>query len=277
VSFAGHNKTTSKFAILACLAVLTALVCCPWKTRAERLDDLAPWGYVSDFAGALSHDTRVQLTKLCVEVDDRTHAQIAVVTIHSTAGIPIEQFANQMYERWGIGYKPENRGALVLLAVNDRRYWVEVGYGLEPILPDGKVGGFGREMVPMLKQGDYNRATLFLTGEVARVIAADRHVALASQPDVQLESRSGTNFGGSSATTIVVLVLVLLAFGGLAVLVLPALLASQVGRFGRGGWGSMGGPWMGGASWGGFGGGGGGGFGGFGGGISGGGGAGGSW
>ena len=277
MSFAGHNKTTSKFVILACLAVFATLPCCPRKARAERLDDLAPWGYVSDFAGALSHDTRVQLTKLCVEVDDRTHAQIAIVTIHSTAGVPIEQFANQMYERWGIGYKPENRGALVLLAVNDRRYWVEVGYGLEPILPDGKVGGFGREMVPLLKQDDYNRATLYLTGEVARVIAADRHVALASQPDVQLESRSGTNFGGSSATTIVILVLILLAFGGLAVLFLPALLASQRGRFGRGGWGSSGGPWMGGASWGGFGGGGGGGFGGFGGGISGGGGAGGSW
>ena len=51
---------------------------------------------------------------------------------------------------------------LILLAVQDRKYFINVGYGLEPILPDGKVGGFGREAVPYLKRGDYDGAVSLL-------------------------------------------------------------------------------------------------------------------
>ncbi|HEV2494413.1 MAG TPA: TPM domain-containing protein [Terriglobia bacterium] len=261
-----------KLAILVFLALLTTLTCWLPRARAERLDDLAPLGYVNDFANVLTHETRVQLSNLSVELDDRAHAQLVIVTIHSTGGVPIEQFANEMYERWGIGYKPENRGALILLAVDDRKYRVEVGYGLEPILTDGKVGEFGRQMKPFLAKGDFDHAVLYLTGEVARVIGAERHVALAAQPNVQLDSQSG-RFSGLPVA-LAVLIILILGVGGLF---LVAALARR-GGLGLGGPGFFAGPWIGGSMGGGFGGfGGGGSFSGFGGGISGGGGATGSW
>jgi uncharacterized protein len=260
-------------AILVFLALFAAALTC-WlpRIRAERLDDLTPLGYVNDFANVLTHETRVQLSNLSVELDDRAHAQLVLVTIHSTGGVPIQEFASEMYQRWGIGYKPEDRGVLILLAIDDRHYKVEVGYGLEPILTDGKVGELARQMKPFLERGDYDHAVLYLTGEVARVIGAERHVALAAQPNVQLASQSG-HFSGLPVALAVIIVLVL----GIGALFLVLTAARRAG-LSLGGPGFFAGPGIGSSMGGGFGGfGGGGGFSGFGGGSSGGGGATGSW
>ena len=73
-----------------------------------------------------------------------------MVTVNSLDGTDIESYAVALYKQWGIGSKATDHGVLILLAVQDRKYRIEVGYGLEPILPDGKVGGFGREAVPCL-------------------------------------------------------------------------------------------------------------------------------
>ena len=75
---------------------------------------------------------------------------MAVVTVISLDGSDIESYASDLFKQWGIGGDLNNRGVLILLSVGDHRYRTEVGYGLEPILPDGKVGGFGREAVPLL-------------------------------------------------------------------------------------------------------------------------------
>ncbi len=242
--------------------------------RAEKSEQLKPQGYVNDFAGVLSPATRDQITALCAEVDQKAHAQIAVVTIHTLDDVPVEDFANKLYQRWGVGYKGENRGVLILLAANDRKYRVEVGYGLEPILPDGKVGGFGRQVVPSLRQSAYDVALLTLTTRIAQVIAADRGVTLGKLPDERAPTR---NRPPPALNLAALIILALLAFGVFGLL-LPIIAAAQRGRgrWGAGPWIGTGG-WGGGGSWGGGSFGGGGGFGGFGGGISGGGGASGSW
>ena len=247
-------------------ALLLALLAVP--ARAEKVEQLKLTGYVNDFAGVLSAQAREQLTALCTEVDQKTRAQIAVVTIRSLEGDTPQDFANRLFKQWGVGYKPDDRGVLILLAVSDRKYWAEVGYGLEPILPDGKIGGFGREMVPMLRQGDYGGALLHLTSRIAEVIASGRGVTLGSRPAAQRPRREQN---GRAAVVLLVFLFFFLLFW-------PLLWASRRGgHYRRGGWG---GPWtLGGGlgSSGGGGGFGGGGFGGFGGGASGGGGAGGSW
>ena len=145
---------------------------------AEQVKDLKPQGYVNDFAGVLSAPAKEKLTALCAEVDHKAGAQISVVTISSLGGEPVEQFSIELATQWGVGPKQQARGILILLAPNDRKYRVEVGYGLEPILPDGKVGGFGREMVPLLRSNDYGGALTLLTERIAAVIAADRGVTL---------------------------------------------------------------------------------------------------
>jgi uncharacterized protein len=261
-------------------AILFAAICGSALAAAEKVEQLSPQGYVNDFAGVLDAETRQKITALCEELDQKAGAQLAVVTIHTLEGDSAQDFANRLFAKWGVGPKGKDRGVLVLLAVNDRQYWTEVGYGLEPILPDGKVGGFGREMLPLLRQGQYGPALLQITSQIASTVATDRGVTLTqgvpAAPAAPAEAPEPSFFG--IPPVLLNLLVLLLIFGGWRLLAFLFVLAgwSRYRRGGgyRGGWGA--GP-MGG--WGGGYGGssGGGGFGGFGGGSSGGGGAGGGW
>src|SRR5262249_42493754 len=136
----------------------------------------APTNYVSDFAHVLDAGTAAQINDICREVDQVAHAQIALVTISSLEGSDIESYAVALFKKWGIGEKATNRGVLILYAIQDRKSRIEVGYGLEPILPDGKVGGFQREAIPLMRQGDYNGGLLLVVSRVAQTIASDAHV-----------------------------------------------------------------------------------------------------
>jgi uncharacterized protein len=246
---------------------------------AQTPDQIKPTGYVMDVAGVLSPQANQQLTALCTELQQKTQAQIAVVTIKSLGGRPIEDYTIDLATRLGVGPKTSAKGVLILLAVNDHRYRIEVGYGLEDILNDAKVGDIGREAVPYLRQNNYDGALLLMTRRVADVIAADRGVTLSGAPPPE-PSLQPSNPAPSGIPLIF-----LLLFG---VFIIFAIInafrrAAHPGVYRRGGgsgwWigpmigGGMGGGWGGG----GFGGGGGGGFGGFGGGGFGGGGASGSW
>jgi uncharacterized protein len=258
--------------VLLSLALIPVL-----PTQAEQWQKLDAKGYINDFASVLDPATVEQLTRLCTEVDQKAKAQIALTTIKSLEGDPAEDFANHLFQKWGVGYKGTDRGVMVLLAVNDHKYWTEVGYGLEPILPDGKVGGFGRDMVPLLRQGDYNRAAVQILSQIAKVIAQDSHVSLDSLPQSPTAPPPNAESGGQesqlTAGEVVGLLLILVVVGILFKLFGPwFLLPILFGGGGRSGSDRWGGGGFGGGG-GGFGGGGGG----FGGGSSGGGGAGGSW
>ncbi|MGH9325791.1 MAG: TPM domain-containing protein [Terriglobia bacterium] len=257
------------------LAILViALACAAPAAWAEKVSNLKPHGYVNDFAQVLSAGAVSQLSALCQEVDARAHAQIAVVTVHSLDGEPIDMFANDLFTQWGVGAKGTDRGVLILLAVQDRRYRIEVGYGLEPVLTDGLVGRFGREVVPALKAGNYDGAIGQLVHDVARVIAQSSGIKLASNVgDVLPSEQAARGFDPTPYLPLVIL-LGIVAFGLLSSFG-SGFRGGPGSHWRRGGWG-WGGPWLGGG-FGGLGGSGGGGFGGFGGGMSGGGGASGGW
>jgi uncharacterized protein len=255
------------------IRVAIVLLALPLLLHAEPVAQLHPTDYVNDFAHVLDPGTIAQLDDICQQIEQKAHAQIAVVTINSLDGADIESYAVDLYKKWGIGSKATEHGVLILLVVRDRKYRIEVGYGLEPILTDGKVGGIGREAVPLLKQNDYSGAVLLMTSRVADVIAQDAgiqltgpHPQFATQPEDEPGSRT-------SAGRIVVLAIIvlLLLFTPLRKVLFWFLL------FGGGGGGHHGGGGWGGYSGGGGFGSGGGGFGGFGGGSSGGGGASGGW
>jgi len=255
---------------------------------AEPIASLRPSNYVNDFAGVLDSATQARLNDLCFQVEQKAHAQIAVVTVKSLDGQDVVSYAVALYQKWGIGAKGKDRGVLILLATQDRKYWTTVGYGLEAILPDGKVGGFGREAVPLLRSGDYAGAITLMTSRVASVIAQDAGVTLDNQPPTGA-TRSRPVPGGGVGAVVVIFILFFIVIS-----ILRAIFRGGRGGRGSGGsgfwsgllWGmllnNMGGGRGGGYGGGGFGGfggggGGGGGFGGFGGGSTGGGGAGGSW
>jgi uncharacterized protein len=147
---------------------------------AESVSSLpAPTGYVSDFAGVLSPSTKASLENLCFQVDRQAHAQIAVVTIKSLDGDQsIDEFATALEDKWKVGPKGSDRGVLVIFSMSPRKYRIEVGYGLEGILNDAKVGDIGRTMVPAASQGDFNTAIPLGVQQIAQVIAADAGVTL---------------------------------------------------------------------------------------------------
>lgn len=238
----------------------------------------APTGYVSDFAGVLTPETRQTLEALCTQVDQQAHAQIAVVTIKSLdpdksgASPSIEEFSTALEDKWKVGKKGTDRGVLLIVSLNPRKYRIEVGYGLEGLLNDAKVGDIGRDMQPYLHTNDYNQGIPIAVRELAQDIATDAGVNLGldtnsgtpvhqyhyqTQPQAQINPVVGFVIAG-----IVVLVIgILIRTGhiGLLFFILFNLLGGG-GRGGRGGFGGGDGE-------------GGGGFGGFGGGSSGGGGA----
>ena len=240
--------------------------------QAEPVAKLKPTGYVNDFAHVLDQNTIAQMDDICRQVEEKAHAQIAVVTIHTLDGADIESYAVDLFHQWGIGSKSTNRGVLILYAIDDHRARIEVGYGLEPILPDGKTGGFQREAIPLMRSGNYSQALLLVTARVAQVIAQDAgvqvttHQLVAPPAETREQPGRGISAGGIILLIIVVLVVLFTPLRGILFWMLFS------GMFGGGGGYGGGGGWSGG----GFGG-GGGGFGGFGGGSSGGGGASSSW
>lgn len=265
---------TLAFLLLPLAIVLNAHFAHAAGLPAQNPDQLKAQGYVNDYANVLSPSARDQLTALCTEVEQKTQAQIAVVTVKSLGGRPIEDYSLDVATRLGVGPKKSDRGVMILLAVDDHKYRFEVGYGLEGILPDGKVGSFGRQAVPFLRQNNYDAALLLMTRDVADVIAADRGVTLTPWP----ESPAAVNSSQPPSLPPV--------FVAIGALLLLFLIFSVVGRMFGGSRGTYrrGGGWWIGPTMGGFGGGGGwggggggGGFGGFGGGSFGGGGASGSW
>lgn len=261
-------KSVRQSTFVAIVLVALAVAAC-----AEPVAQLRPSGYVNDFAGVLSQSTVSQLNDICRQLDTKAQAQVAVVTVKSVDGADIFDYSVKLYQQWGIGQKGKDRGVLILLAVDDHKYYINTGYGLEAILPDGKVGGFGREAVPLLKQGDYNGAVLLLTSRIADVIAQDAGVQIdmvrPAAPAPQYREHDTQLSPGAIIAIIIAIIIILLV---------PPLRRILFWFLIFGGGGRGGGGYSGGGGWGGGGfGGGGGGFGGFGGGSTGGGGAGGSW
>jgi uncharacterized protein len=263
-------RARPRLRLLTCFFLLVCVA-----ARAESIKDLKPIGYVNDFAHVIDQSTAAQMEDICHQVDDKAHAQIAVVTINTLDGADLESYSIDLAQKWGMGGKGHDRGVLILYVIRDHRARIEVGYRLEPILPDGKVGGFQREAIPLMRQGQYSQALLLVTSRVADVIAQDAGVQLTgvqprapAQPDN--EPQGGISIGG---IVVIIIVILIVLFTPLRTLLFWMLFSNMFGGGRGGGWG--------GGGFGGFGGGGGGGggrgFGGFGGGSFGGGGASSSW
>jgi len=223
-----------------------------------------PQGYVTDVAHVIGPDVRARIERLNAELREKTGAEIAVVTVETTAPLDDFTYAMRVADAWKPGRKGEDTGVVFLVATRDRKLRVLVGYGLEGILPDGLIGEIeDREVVPDFRAGRVDQGVWRGVAALARRIAESRGVVLTGTPPAR--APAPVPLPGW------VILLVVLMF--LALVLYQA--STGPARFRRGGYYGPVGP-FGGYGGGGFGG-GGGGFGGFGGGSFGGGGAGRSW
>ncbi len=224
-------------------------------------------GLVNDFAGVLSDGAVLRAETLSRELLQKTGATVAVAVVPHLQGLSVEEYSTRLFERWGIGKKGEDRGVLFIVSVGDRRMRIEVGYGLEGILPDGRTGALLDEhVVPYLSQDNWDYGVLAGMAAIIQVVADDAGVVLDGR--IELPRREERGSGGKRFSIVpLIFFLIILSRSGLLPWILFPMMLGGRGRHG-GGFGSFGGGF---GSFGG--GGGGGGFSGFGGGFSGGGGA----
>ncbi|MDF7798698.1 TPM domain-containing protein [Pontiellaceae bacterium B1224] len=118
------------------------------------LNKLEPAGYVNDFADVIPAEYERRINAVIEDLQQKTGAEIAVVTLQSLDGGQIDDFTNRLFEKWGIGQKGKDNGLMFLAAMQDRKMRIEVGYGLEGIIPDSKAGVIRRDIItPHFKAG----------------------------------------------------------------------------------------------------------------------------
>jgi uncharacterized protein len=113
--------------------------------------------YVTDSAGVIPDDTERRLESELMRVANDHGVQLAVLTVASLDGETVESAAQKVFDAWKMGKKGDDRGALLLVAPKDRKIRLQVGYGLEGDLPDGKVGALlDQHVLPLFKGGDFS-------------------------------------------------------------------------------------------------------------------------
>ena len=258
------------------MAIVVAVVCLAGPFANAEINVPVPSTHVADRAGLFDAGTAAHLDGWLTELEQKTGAQVIVLTVDTTEGEDVHGFSLRHAESWKLGQKGKDNGALIAVAVQDRKYFIQVGYGLEGVLPDAFCATVGRRFfVPNFRKGNYAGGLVGGTVAIANQIADDAGVQISGIPSY----RAPTSTRGAGG------------MGGFFTLLFAVAIITSVFRSrkrGRGYWGTggfwqmmllgslLGGPSGRRGSWGG-GGFGGGSFGGGGGGMFGGGGAGGSW
>jgi uncharacterized protein len=153
-----------------------------------------PSEYVDDLAHVVNAQDKHTLNGILQELEQKTGVQYIILTVDTTGGIPIEEFSITLaHNRWKLGQKGKDNGLLFTLAVKDKTYRFEVGYGLEGFVTDRFVGQVGRDvLVPYLRQGDYSRGIYEANLQVVRKIADETGVHLTGMPNLpQIPTRGG--------------------------------------------------------------------------------------
>jgi uncharacterized protein len=243
-----------------CLILLSTLLLIVGFLFAQDLPQ--PVGWVNDFANVISAEHKEKLTSLIQELEEKTSAEITVVTINSITPYGEIEYARMLFDNWKPGKKGKDNGVLVFLAIKERRWRIETGYGIEGILPDGLCGEIGRNyMVPYFKEARFAEGLYRGVAAIAGVIAKNANLELngLEEPGVT----EAVNKASFDRADIIFLIIVLILIIKLSLIILVSIPRKR-NRYGRdsaySGWGYGGGSWGGGGfGGGGFGGGGGGG------------------
>jgi len=244
------------------LFIIILLLHCFLLTSAGAQKFPEPKGAINDYAEVITPQYERPMDLLAREVLQKTGTAVVVVTLKSIEGNDPADYANRLYEAWGIGKKGQDKGVLILFALTERKVRIETGYGVEGILPDGLVGEIlDTYVVPYLKKGNYGKGLSNALAAVSSVIAKDAEISLTGSSTTHYQTKKKIKEKPriklfSLILFFIVLTMLLGTRRGRTILPFILLMLLAGGR-GGGGFGGFGG-----------------GFGGFGGGLSGGGGAG---
>ena len=192
---------------------------------------------VNDLAGVLSSQQERSITSYLQDIEKKNGAQIVVLTVKSTKGLPIESYSMQVVEKWKLGQKERDNGVLLLLSVNDRKLRIEVGYGLEGLLTDATCGYIIRhDIVPYLKRGDYGSAIISGVQKIGAIVLKEVTIS-----DEELKAKPQES--GSSG--FIMFFIIFIIFLRVAAVIFPGntgwIIFDLLLMFGRSGGGSGGG------------------------------------
>lgn len=207
-----HLKTDKNIVIFL---LLCFLLCLPVISSAAIVKPTSQF-YVNDYANILSSSTEQYIVNTSVELEQKTGAQIVVVTIPSLEGISIEEYANKLFNDWEIGDKEKDNGLLLICSSGDRLFRIEVGYGLEGTLPDGKTGRIQDQyIIPYLKQDNFDEGIKNGYSACLEEIAKEYNVTISGKQTAVKQKTNRSSF--SSLATIIILIIfsiILRRFGG---------------------------------------------------------------
>lgn len=232
------------------LLVLLAQIFCAAGLEAAEIPPKPQAGtniYVQDYADVISPKSEQIIYSLGRELDAKTTAQVAVLTVPTLDGEPIESYALNVLRSWGIGSREKNNGVLIVVATKDRQSRIEVGYGLEGALPDGLTGRIqDQTMLPFFREGQYDKGIVNGYAATAATVAQEYNVKLEGvsyNPPVQKQQESDLPVWAEllfGAGVVLLLIVDNLFFGGFITRMLIISLF-RGGRGGGGGFGSGGG------------------------------------
>jgi uncharacterized protein len=209
---------------------------------AETIKMPAPIGdiYVQDFAKVLTEAELAEIRSLGRTIEDQTTAQISVITVDSIGEHTMEEFANEAFRKYGIGNEAQDNGVLLVIAVTDRLIRIEVGYGLEGRIPDGKAGRIlDQHAIPYLQNGQPNKAILETYNVLANEVLAEYGKAGGlSTPEGQVQNAPANERGGFPAWLLIIIIVAVVFldfkfFGGTLTYLLLSIIS--MGRGGGGG------------------------------------------
>ena len=228
--------------VFSFILVFFTFFLCAATALAEDVQIPAPVGdiYVQDFAAILTETERAELINLGRSIEDQTTAQVAVLTVETIGDRAIEEFANEAFRQYGIGSKKEDNGVLLVLSMKERKVRIEVGYGLEGRIPDGKAGRILDEYaIPYLKNQQPNNAVVETYKAIAKEVLAEYGIEggerTAANPAVSKDKEAGFPSWLIILIVVVVVFLDFKFFGGTLTYLILSIISRGGGRGGGGG------------------------------------------
>ena len=235
--------------ILSAVFVTTLLFFCSLSVLALDVPNPPKNGYVLDQTQTLTKEEIYTMNRMGLELQKKTKAQIAVLLIPTLEGEDVSDYANRVFRTWGIGDKEKNNGVLFLIALKDKQMRIEVGYGLEGAINDGKAGEIlDQYAIPYFQKGKFGPGVMetykVLVGEVSKGygVSIDGSRTHAKQDSIELSPLQLLLIGVGILALIIV---DMIFFGGAITQSILWILASGrgggSGRSGGGGFGGFGG------------------------------------
>jgi uncharacterized protein len=155
----------------------------------EALVDPMSNFYVNDYANILSEETENEIQSMSVQLSNTDGTQMVVVTVEDLEGLSVEEYANQLFNKFGIGEADSDNGLLILVSRDDRKIRVEVGYGLEGVINDGKAGRYlDAYAVPYLKNDEWDKGIFNVYNALYKEIVTQNNLQLEyTEPTGELE------------------------------------------------------------------------------------------